>query len=227
VLPGYFEAVGARLLEGRFFTDADVPEATTIAIVDERLAQRMWPGESAIGQRFVGDPRTTGGPAVTVTVVGVVRHLKHRRPTQEVREQIYYPVRQAPRNPMAFVVRATVPPDVLAPQLRQAMTALGRRLAWSDVRAGARREPSGGREIGDRRSRSATRGRAHAAKTTSGLSIGAEGYPHARTVRCANFRQKLLTPTRLGARNPEQYPQASRPQARVIRHALRRRHRAS
>ncbi len=134
VLPGYFEAVGARLLEGRFFTDADVPEAPTVAIVDERLAQRMWPGESAIGQRFVGDPRTTGGPAVTVTVVGVVRHLKHRRPTQEVREQIYYPVRQAPRNPMAFVVRATVPPGVLAPQVRATMTELDRRLAWSDVR---------------------------------------------------------------------------------------------
>ena len=94
----------------------------------------MWPGESALGQRFVGDPHTTGGPAVTVTVVGVVRHLKHRRPTQEVREQIYYPVRQAPRNPMAFVVRATVPPGVLAPQVRATMTELDRRLAWSDVR---------------------------------------------------------------------------------------------
>jgi putative ABC transport system permease protein len=134
VLPGYFEAVGARLVEGRFFSDADVPEAPTVAIVDDRLAQRMWPGESAIGQRFVGDPRTSGAAAVTATVVGVVRHLRHRRPTQEVREQIYYPVRQAPRNPMAFVVRGTVPPDVLAPQVRQTMTELDRRLAMSEVR---------------------------------------------------------------------------------------------
>jgi predicted permease len=134
VLPGYFEAVGARLVEGRFFSDADVPEAPTVAIVDERLAQRMWPGQSAIGQRFVGDPRTSGAAAVTATVVGVVRHLRHRRPTQEVREQIYYPVRQAPRNPMAFVVRGTVAPDVLAPQVRQTMTELDRRLAMSEVR---------------------------------------------------------------------------------------------
>jgi hypothetical protein len=74
------------------------------------------------------------GPAVTVTVVGVVRHPKARRPTQEVREQIYYPARQVPRNPMAFVGRGTVGPDVLARQVRQAMTDLDRRLALSDVR---------------------------------------------------------------------------------------------
>jgi hypothetical protein len=35
---------------------------------------------------------------------------------------------------MAFVVRATVPPDLLAPQVRATMTELDRRLAWSDVR---------------------------------------------------------------------------------------------
>jgi hypothetical protein len=92
VLPGYVEAVGAQLLEGRHFTDSD----------------------------------GRGSP--------VVRHLWHRHPTTEVREQIYYPARQAPRNPMALVVRAAVPPDVLAPQVRQAMTELDRRLAFCEIR---------------------------------------------------------------------------------------------
>ena len=91
---GLLRSRRSALARGAVFHRRGVPAAPTVAIVDERLAQRMWPGESAIGQRFVGDPRTTGGPAVTVTVVGVVRHLKHRRPTQEVREQIYYPVRR-------------------------------------------------------------------------------------------------------------------------------------
>src|SRR5688572_15003126 len=74
------------------------------------------------------------------------------------------------------------------------------------------------------------------AKMTSGLSIAAEGYPHARAVCRTSFRQKLLTPPRLTNRDRapplqrplmKQYPEASRPQAKVISHALRRRHRAS
>jgi predicted permease len=134
VLPGYFEAVGAQLLEGRFLADTDVPGAPLVAVVDERLAARTWPGESAIGKRFTGDPQTTGALAETVTVVGVVRHLRHRRPTQEVREQIYYSVRQAPRNPMAFVVSGAASTDVLASQVRQVLAELDRRLAWSEVR---------------------------------------------------------------------------------------------
>ena len=91
VMPGFFEALGARLVEGRFFSEADDPGSMPVTIVDERLAQRMWPGQSAIGKRLVGDPQTSGRPSVTVTVVGVVRHLRHRRPDADVREQLYYP----------------------------------------------------------------------------------------------------------------------------------------
>jgi hypothetical protein len=85
VLPGFFEAVDARLVEGRFFLDADDRESPPVAIVDDLLAARLWTGESAIGKRFVGDPQTSGGLAMTVTVIGVVRHLRHRQPTVEGR----------------------------------------------------------------------------------------------------------------------------------------------
>ena len=134
VMPGFFEAVGATLVEGRFFVEADAMNALPVTIVDDRLAKRMWPGQSAIGKRLVGDPRTTGLPQQTVTVVGVVRHLRHRRPAIEVREQLYYPFEQAPRNPMAYVVRSDLDIGRLAPLIRQTLAAIDPGSPAADIR---------------------------------------------------------------------------------------------
>ena len=134
ITPGFFETVGAKMIEGRFFTEADDAKALPVTIVDERLAERMWPGESALGKRLICDPFTTGKPQVAVTVVGVVHHLRHRRPTENVREQLYFPVMQAPRNPMAYVVRSAADAAALTPQIRQTLTALDLRAPIYDVR---------------------------------------------------------------------------------------------
>jgi predicted permease len=107
VTPGYFEVTSAELIEGRWFTEADSSRAQPVAIVDTLLASRMWPGRSPIGQRVKADPGTTGIPDVTVTVVGVVRHIRHRDVTRDLREQMYFPAQQSFRNPMAYTVRAT------------------------------------------------------------------------------------------------------------------------
>ena len=69
VTPGYFEATGARLIEGRWFSEADTFTSPRVAIVDSMLAARLWPGASAIGRRIKADPDTTGFPSVTLTVV--------------------------------------------------------------------------------------------------------------------------------------------------------------
>ncbi len=133
VLPGYFEAVGAELVEGRWFADSD--EAThPIAIVDTRMATRVWPGESAIGKRLAADPGTTGVPEVAVTVVGVVRHMRHREITRDLREQIYFPASQSFRNPMAYAIRTTGAPADLVPAVRGVLRELDPTLPIYDVR---------------------------------------------------------------------------------------------
>ena len=81
-------------------------------IVDERLARRTWPGESAIGRRLGVDPTVAGTPSTWTTVVGVVRHVRHRSPIEEVRDQVYFPERQMPRNPVGL-------PDQDAPATRR------------------------------------------------------------------------------------------------------------
>jgi predicted permease len=54
----YFRAIGTTVLEGRVFTERDGPDAPLVAVIDESLAARYWPGEDPIGRRFKGqDPR--------------------------------------------------------------------------------------------------------------------------------------------------------------------------
>jgi len=134
VLPGYFEAVGAELVEGRWFNDGDGISTMPVTIVDTRLAARLWPGQSAIGRRIKADPGTTGEPRVTLTVVGVVRHMRHRELTKDLREQVYFPAQQSLRNPMAHVIHASGDPERLVPAVRHVMAAIDPTVPIYDVR---------------------------------------------------------------------------------------------
>jgi predicted permease len=130
VTPGVLEALGAELVEGRFLTEADDLEGMLVAIVDERLAARAWPGQTAIGKR-IRVPDLLKAPA---TVIGVVRHLRHRTLTAEVREQVYVAVRQSRRNPMAYIVRTTGDPAATLAPVRALVSELDGQLPIYDER---------------------------------------------------------------------------------------------
>jgi hypothetical protein len=71
--PGYLPAMGARLLEGRYFTDHDGATSQPVAIVDDLLARSTWPGQSGIGKRIAAEHVTNDGfKPITSVVVGVV-----------------------------------------------------------------------------------------------------------------------------------------------------------
>jgi predicted permease len=63
----YFKTMGVGIVEGRAFTDADRPDTPRVAVVNETLARRLWPGQSAIGKMF----RTRGGEGPAFQIVGV------------------------------------------------------------------------------------------------------------------------------------------------------------
>ena len=96
ISPGLFEVLGVRLVEGRFFTDDDRDPSRPVAIVDDKLARQLWPGRSALGQQFVSNVGSR-----SVSVVGVVRHLRLRSLVDDLTPQIFVPWRLAQRNPMA------------------------------------------------------------------------------------------------------------------------------
>ena len=134
VTPGFFEAAGARLVEGRFFVDDDDLRAQPVVIVDDQLARRAWPGTSAIGQRIAADPASTGHAVYWATVVGVVHHLRHRSLLEDLGDQVYFAQRQITRNPMAYIVRTTGDAAALSAAVRQVVATLDPTLPVYDLR---------------------------------------------------------------------------------------------
>jgi predicted permease len=103
VAPGFFDTVGQRLVAGRDFTSGDSASASLVAIIDEALARRLYPGSDVIGKQLLIGSATTAPP---YTIVGVVSDAKLGSPRSQPGMTIYYPYTQA-RNlrRLCFVVR--------------------------------------------------------------------------------------------------------------------------
>ena len=128
VTPGYFAAIGMRVLEGRDFTQSDSAEAPPVVAVNETLARQAWPGVDPVGRRMRTDP---DGP--WLTVVALVNDMRHRGPSAAPRPEFYQPLAQQPFSSMAFVVRAAGDPGKLVPSIRREVASLDPALAVSKV----------------------------------------------------------------------------------------------
>jgi putative ABC transport system permease protein len=124
VTPGYFRAMGTRLLAGRFFDERDGadPNGPRVIIVDELLAARAFPGQSAVGQRL--QTRPNGEPQPFAEIIGVVEHVRLLDVRRPVRGQIYGAYRRGTPMRLAIVVRASGDAATLAGALRQTMRTL-------------------------------------------------------------------------------------------------------
>ncbi len=131
VTPGYFEAVGTRLVSGRGFTDADDERAPKICIVNESLARRYFPQGDAVGRRLVISEDE--GPW---EIVGVAADVKNEDMDTEAELALYRPYRQDPWYTMALVVRAGEGATAagLVPAVRGEVKALDALLPVYDVR---------------------------------------------------------------------------------------------
>ncbi|MDX1646279.1 MAG: ABC transporter permease [Longimicrobiales bacterium] len=101
VTPGFFEAMGMELLDGRPFRASDSYEGGAPVVIGEALARRSWDEESAVGRRLVwGDPQGS-----RLTVVGVVEDLRDVELGATPQPIVYRPHRQIPWAAMTMVVR--------------------------------------------------------------------------------------------------------------------------
>jgi predicted permease len=136
VTPGYFEAMGVKLVRGRFLTAADHEEAMPAVVINDTMAARYWPGEDAIGRKFMMG--TDDKP--WLTIVGIVGTVRHNAVVEEPRAEMYVAhaqlpghIRSAPRG-MTLVVKTEGNPLAIAGQLRDAVRAIDRNLPVSDIR---------------------------------------------------------------------------------------------
>jgi predicted permease len=125
--PGYFQAMGIELLEGRFIDETDGPDATNGVVLDRWLANRYWPDRSPLGDRVIygAVPGMDSIPEDALyTVVGVVETIKQNDLTAPESEHVgayYFSIRQRPRTFMTLVVRAAAEATGLTPGIRAAL----------------------------------------------------------------------------------------------------------
>jgi predicted permease len=130
ISPGLFETLGARLVDGRVFSEDDRNPGNPIAIIDDLLARRLWPNQSALGRQLYV---RAGGEKVTV--VGVVRHLRLRSLVDDLSPQIFVPWALVQRNPFAVILATSVAdPSSLAAPVRTAVTAIDPRVPIYELR---------------------------------------------------------------------------------------------
>jgi putative ABC transport system permease protein len=88
VSPGYFEAMDIRIVDGRAYVEADLDGNRNIAVIDEVVAERLYPGERAVG-RMIWVKEATGDARLPLEIVGVVGHMRHESVRGFERESIY------------------------------------------------------------------------------------------------------------------------------------------
>ena len=131
-MPGYFETLGTPLVAGRTFTQAEQDDSTAHVVVDERLAQANWPGESAIGKRLY--VKITN-PPIWVDVIGVVRNQRQVSLAHETQETIWFTDRaMGSGNTLTWEVRGRGDPTSLATAVKSAVAEVDNRVFVENIR---------------------------------------------------------------------------------------------
>jgi len=128
----YFETMGIRLVDGRFFDDRDGQAAPPAMIVNETMARTFYPGRSALGRRI-----RPGFRDPWRTIVGVVADVKNAGVDRPAGTEIYFPYAQtggAGIRGGVLVVRSAADPTALVPSIRAEIARLDRTLPVANVR---------------------------------------------------------------------------------------------
>jgi len=119
--PGYVEAMRIPLVRGREFSAHDVATAPPVAMVNETVTRRFWPGQDAVGKHIL-----LGRMTKPVEVVGVLGDVRNGQLAADVQPEIYLPFAQLPWAAMNLVVRTTGDPHGYAAAVRSRVLALDR-----------------------------------------------------------------------------------------------------
>jgi predicted permease len=128
----YFRTLRIPIIAGRAFNERDDERGYRVAIVNQFMAARMWPGQEAIGKRF----RMLGAqPAPWMEVVGVTRNGKYNFIFEDQGSYFFVPIAQLYRPLRALHLRTTGAPDAIAPLVQREIRALNQDLPVYDVRS--------------------------------------------------------------------------------------------
>jgi predicted permease len=140
VTPGYFEAMGIPVAQGRAFDERDTADSTPVVMVDERLAQHFWPDREALDQRVYmpmsPDDAVKPSPDTRwLRVIGVVKpvRLEDLAGRSSHIGAYYLPYAQTDARYMTFAVKAATAPESMTRDVRAAVAQVDPELAMFDV----------------------------------------------------------------------------------------------
>jgi len=128
----YFKTLGIPLTKGRMFSDHDRAGTPRVAIVNEKAARELWPGEEPLGKRV--SLALGWGPHQSAEVVGVVGDVKYNTVEEPVTRDFYLPFQQNWQIPNYILVRTGGDPSSLVEAVRREVLSLNKDLPVYDVK---------------------------------------------------------------------------------------------
>jgi predicted permease len=126
----YFQAMEIPLQSGRFFNEEDIAGKPPAVIIDEFMAEQLWPGKDAVGKRI----HMVESDVPWLNVVGVVGRVKHESLDSDPRIAFYLPQTQYPSRAMTLVLRSQFDPSVLSPEVKKELRSIDPDLPMYSVR---------------------------------------------------------------------------------------------
>jgi predicted permease len=120
--PGFLRTLETHLIRGREFTSRDAGESPKVAVVNQTLATRLWPGQDAVGQTIM--LRQGSAPATSVQIVGIARDAKYHSVWEQSEAHLYLPILQSELAGEYLVVRTQGRPEELSVDLRRKWDAI-------------------------------------------------------------------------------------------------------
>jgi predicted permease len=131
----YFKAVGIPVRAGRVFDDRDQYTSIPVVIVNERFAQKFFPGENVIGKRIMPGFAADDSGEKMREIVGLVGNVKHLSLKNEDSPEMYLPRTQIPIGVMSIVIRTAVSnPNAITNSLRKELAAMDSTIPLTNVR---------------------------------------------------------------------------------------------
>lgn len=118
VTPGYWKTLRIPLRSGRLLLDADRETATPVALINETMARRFWPGENPLGRRLRVE---WGTDRDWREIVGVVADVRANRIDRAPIPEIYFPFAQHPRPTLAMLIGTALPPATALKPVQKAI----------------------------------------------------------------------------------------------------------
>lgn len=115
---GFTPAAGMSIRRGRAIAATDAADGWRVATLSETATNRLFPGEDPIGRRV-----RISGDSAWLTIVGIVRDVRHSSLESAPGVDVYVPMEREPSNFMRYVVRANGPTNAIAPQIRRVVRA--------------------------------------------------------------------------------------------------------